>query len=139
MRSPGEAKTGVDITGRRRVPISVRRASARRPIVKRPAPQDAVGIINDIVSYSLSPPRLIDQVTLLAPFPHSSHHIEHAQVVGYCQAAGPSSVLAVGHNPGILPEQLDRATVIPAGHRTRTAGVFPFRLGGQAITRSLQR
>src|SRR5271157_258451 len=47
-------------------------------------------------------------------------------------------LLAVGLIPSISVKQVDRVTIISAGDGTRTAGEFPFRLRGQAITRALQ-
>ena len=46
-------------------------------------------------------------------------------------------LLAVGLIPSIASKQVDRVAIIAAGDRTRPAGVFPFRLGGQAIARAL--
>src|SRR5208337_5021172 len=47
-------------------------------------------------------------------------------------------LLAVGLIPSISVKQVERVTIISAGDGTRTAGEFPFRLSGQAITRALQ-
>ena len=53
--------------------------------------------------------------------------------LGIKLSACPDVFSAVALIPDILAEQIDRDAVIAARDRTGTAGIFPFRLGGQAI------
>ena len=81
-------------------------------------------------------PVLLDQLgatPVLAPFINVSQHIEQPQIVGE-QATGSLGTFLTGPQmPGVLSQQLDRDPIISAGDRPCTAGVFPFRLGRQAI------
>ena len=143
MVSPGGAETVVGVTVRRGDPVTVRRADARRSIANDP-PRRRRGffslIDSDIFIISLYIPffaGLEAFAAVLTPFKHVPQHVEQPQVVREQAPARPGMLLAVGLIPGISVQQVDRVTVISAGDRTRPAGVFPFRLGGQAIARAL--
>ena len=143
MVSPGGAEADVVDTVRRGVPVTVRRADDRRRIDERPAPKETRVLFNNrfryiynIIIYSLLCWSGSIR-TVLTPFKHVPQHVEQPQVVRQQAPARPGMFLAVGLIPGISVKQVDRVTVISAGDRTCPAGVFPFRLGGQAIARAL--
>ena len=74
----------------------------------------------------------------MTPFGHVPQHVKQSQVVGQQAPARPCVLVAVGLITRVSIKQLDRVTVISAGESTCPAGVLPFRLGGQAITRTFQ-
>src|SRR5262249_27725939 len=136
--------TEVVVPDRQGDPVAVRGAGERRSISKRAAPKQTRNVYVDsrthisIISSCSYPRGLIAFMRLLTPFIDVSQHIEQPHVIRQQARTRPGMVAAIVPIPSILLQQSERVTIIAAGDRARPAGVFPFRLGGQAIARSPQ-
>src|SRR5262249_26185409 len=81
---------------------------------------------------------LIVPVTLLAPSIDITMHVEQAQVVGLLAAHRPRPLARILEVPAIFRQQLLRLAVIPAGDRTRPAGILPLCFRRQPVARQTQ-
>src|SRR5262249_28857025 len=142
--SPGEAETEVVVPDRQGDPVTVRGAGERGSISERATPKQTRDVYVDrrtcayIISVCSRPRGLIGFVRLLTPFVDVAQHVEQPHVLRQQARTRPGVVAAIVTIPSILLEQTERVTIVAAGDRARTAGVFPFRLGWQAIARSPQ-